>query len=244
MNDTMSPATRATLISARFAGVAYLLIIVLGIFGEAYVRGTLVVGGDAAATARNILDAEFLWRLGIAGDLLMHVLDVPLIVFFYLLLRPVNQPLALLATAFNVVQTCVLASNKLTLVAALYVLESSAFAGARGDAEALAYVATGLHDYGFGIGLIFFGLACLARGYLLYVSGYVPRALGVLLGLAGIAYLLNSFALLLSPTLASMLFPAVLLPSLVGELALTLWLLFTNDRALQQNVARRASLAR
>jgi flagellar biosynthesis protein FliR len=76
----------------------YLAIIGLGLFGEAAVRGSLVVAGDAAATASNIIASQSLWRTGIATDLLMHVLDVPLIVFFYLLLKPVSYPLALLAT--------------------------------------------------------------------------------------------------------------------------------------------------
>jgi multisubunit Na+/H+ antiporter MnhG subunit len=72
----------------------YLAIIALGLFGEAYVRGQLITPGDAAATASQLIVSESLWRLSIASDLLMHVLDVPLIVFFYLLLNPVHHPLA------------------------------------------------------------------------------------------------------------------------------------------------------
>jgi hypothetical protein len=207
------------------------------VFGEVFVRGSLVVSGDVAATAGNILGSELLWRIGIATDLVMHVLDVPLIVFFYLLLKPVSYPLALLATTFNVVQTCVLAINKIFLVAALPLLNSSAFAAGQVDSHALALMAVGLHSQGFGIGLIFFGLVCLVRGYLIFLSGYVPRLLGVLLGLAGISYLVNSFALLLAPQLAALLFPAVLLPAFVAELALSLWLLFADERVLQQRLA-------
>lgn len=232
-----------TLISTRLAGAMYLAIIGLGLFGEAVVRGSVVVAGDAAATAHNIVASQMLWRTGIATDLLMHVLDVPLIVFFYLLLKPVSHPLALLATAFNLVQTCVLAANKLTLIGALSALTLPATgAGALDpDAARLAYLAIDLHGDGFGVGLIFFGLVCLVRGYLIFRSGYVPRVLGVLLGLAGLSYLVNSTALLLWPALASMLFPAVLLPALVGELALTLWLLITSDRVLQERRAAHAA---
>lgn len=230
----MTTTTTSTLIPARVAGLMYLAIIGIGLFGEAFVRGSLVVSGDAAATASNILGSRQLWRAGLSMDLLMHVLDVPLIVFFYLLLRQVNQPLALLATVFNIVQTSVLAINKLTLIAALSLLESKALATSLIDGQALAMVAIGLHGYGFAIGLVFFGFTCIVRGYLIFKSGYMPRALGWLLGLAGVGYLVNSFALLLSPSLASMLFPAVLLPAFVGELALTLWLLFVNERTLRQ----------
>lgn len=234
----MSALGSSTLISARVAGAIYLSIIALGLFGEVFVRGSLVVAGNASATADNVLGSQLLWRIGIAGDLFMHVLDVPLIVFFYLLLKPVSHPLALLSTGFNVVQTCVLAINKLALVGALSLLDSSARATAAADAHALALLAIGLHSHGFAIGLVFFGMTCLVRGYLLVESGYAPRALGVLLVLAGASYLLNSFALLLSPPIAATLFPVVLFPAFVGELALSLWLLFTNEPSLQQRVAK------
>ena len=211
---------------ARIGGWMYLAIIALGLFGEAWVRGSLVVGGDPAATAANIQGAASLWRLGVAGDLLMHVLDVPLIVILYLLLRPVSPGLALLSAVFNVVQTAVLAANKLTLLAPVFLLEGSATALPAEVAQGLAYVAITAHGYGFGVGLVFFGFACLVRGYLIMHCDYLPRTLGYLLLAAGACYLVNSFALLLLPGLASALFPLILLPAFVGELSLALWLTF------------------
>ena len=91
--------------------------------------------------------------------------------------------------------------------------------------HALAYVSLRMHDYGFGVALIFFGAACLVQGYLIRRSGYLPKALGILMTAAGVCYLTNSFALILAPTFASMLFPAIMLPPLVAELSLALWLL-------------------
>src|SRR5262249_42848677 len=88
-----------------------------------------------------------------------------------------------------------------------------------------AYVFIRADGYGFGIGLIFFGFVCLIEGYLIYKSRFLPRFLGVLMPIAGVCYLVNSFALLLSPTLANRLFPAILLPALLAELSLALWLL-------------------
>jgi hypothetical protein len=231
--NTMPQDSTSFLYSARLAGFIYLAIIGLGLFGEVFVRGSLVVSGNAAATAGNILGAQTLWRTGIVTDLLMHVLDVPLIVFLYLLLRPVSRPLALLATVFNVVQTCVLASNKMSLVGVLLLLNSSAHTAAVSsvDLHNLAYLSINLHSYGFGVGLIFFGFACLVRGYLIVKSDFVPRFIGVLLGLAGISYLINSIALLLAPAFAARLFPAILLPAFVGELAFCLWLIFKGHNA-------------
>ena len=86
---------------ARSVGVIYLAIIVLGIFGELLVRETLVVSGDALATANNISASPLLWRAGIVGDLLMQALDVPMMVIFYLLLRPVSEGLALFGDKKN-----------------------------------------------------------------------------------------------------------------------------------------------
>jgi Domain of unknown function (DUF4386) len=205
----------------------YLAIILLGLFGEVFVRGTLVVSGDAAATAHGVAAAQFLWRAGIAGDLLMHVLDVPVILIFYFLLRPVSESLALLATLLNLVQTAVLAANKLTLMVPLFLLDGAGtMTGFSAEQlQALSYLAIKAHGHGFGIGLIFFGVACLVRGILIYRCGYLPKLLGLLLLLAGLSYLANSFALILAPALATQLFPVVLVPAFVGELALCLWLI-------------------
>ena len=212
---------------ARVAGLLYLAIILLGLFGEMFVRSTLVVSGNPAATANAILQSQFLWRAGIAGDLLMHVFDVPVIVILYFLLRPVSKTLALLATLINLVQTAVLTLNKLTLLLPLLLLDDAAYLKAFSpeQLQVLSYLAIKAHGYGFGIGLIFFGFACLVRGWLIFGSGYFPKPLGVLMFVAGLSYLANSFALLLAPSIAASIFPGVLIPALVGELSLCLWLI-------------------
>jgi hypothetical protein len=213
---------------ARIGGVLYLAIVVLGVFGEVFVRGALVVSGDATATASAIAASESLWRAGLAGDLLMHVFDLPMIVVLYLLLRPVSESLALLATFFNLIQTAVLVANKLNLLVPILLLGNSGGLAAFSPEQlhALSYLAIKAHGYGFGVGLIFFGFACLFRGYLIFKSGYLPSVLGWLMALAGLCYLGNSFALLLAPALASALFPFILLPPFVGELCFALWLTF------------------
>jgi Domain of unknown function (DUF4386) len=212
---------------ARIAGILYLTIIALGMFSELYVRGTLVVSGDAAATNAAIAASPMLWRAGIAGDLLMHVFDVPVIVVLYYLLRPVSRSLALFATLANLVQTAVLVANKMNLLVPLFLLDHGNYLTAFSPEQlhALSYVAIKAHGYGFGVGLIFFGVACLVRGYLIFKTGYLPKILGVLMAISGLSYLVNSFALLLAPTFANAIFPAVLVPAFVGELSLTLWLI-------------------
>lgn len=213
--------------TARIGGLLYLVIIVMGLFGEMFVRGKLVVSGDAAATADNIAAHPFLWRLGIAGDLVMHICDIGLVLVFYLLLRPVNKNLALLAVLFNVVQTAVLVTNKLSLLTPLFLSGNAEYLRAFDPAQlqAMGYLAIKSHGYGFGFGLIFFGIECLILGYLIFRSGYLPRMLGILMQVAGLCYLVNSFALILDPPFADMLFPAILLPAFVAELSMCVWMI-------------------
>ena len=210
----------------RLGGVMYLAIIGLGLFGEVFVRGTLVVPGDATATFNNIAASPVLWRAGIAGDLLMQVLDLPVIVILYLLLKPVNKGLAVLATFINLIQTAVLAANKLNLLVPLFLMGDAGYltAFSAEQLHAASALAINAHGHGFGIGLVFFGFACLVRGCLIFQSGYLPKTLGVLLFVAGLSYLANSFALLLAPALADAMFPTVLASAFVGELSFALWL--------------------
>lgn len=212
---------------ARVGGILYLIIIAAGMAGELLFRGSTVVSTDATATARNIMASPELWRAGIAGDLVMHLCDVGVMLVFYVLLRPVSKNLALLALLFNLVQTSVLVANKLNLLMPLFLLGDVGYLKAftPEQLQALSYVALRTHDYGFGFGLIFFGAECIVVGYLIVRSSYLPRTLGVMMAIAGVCYLTNSFALVLAPTLASRLFPVILLPPFVTELSMALWLL-------------------
>ena len=212
---------------ARIAGILYLLNIAAGIFGEVVVRARLVVPGDSAATAHNLLVHQLLFRCGIAGDLFMHLTDVPGIVIFYLLLRPVSPDLSLLAACFNLVQTPMLVANKVLLLSAMALItrSQSPVALSTEQLQELGANALALHEQGFGVGLIFFGVTCLLTAYLVIRSGYLPRWVGVLQGIAGFCYLLDSFSLILDPSFAEKLVPWILLPAFLGELGTALWLL-------------------
>jgi hypothetical protein len=211
---------------ARVGGILYLMIIIAGALGEILIRAKLVVSGDAIATASSIMASQPLWRMGITGDIMMHVFDIPLMLVFYVLLKPVNKNLALLAILFNLIQTAVLVANKLNLLMPLFLLGNADYLKVfePNQLSALAYLFVRAHDNGFGIGLIFFGFACLTYGYLIFRSGYFPRVLGILMTIAGLSYLANSFTLLLAPTYAGTVFPVLVL-ALIGELSLCLWLI-------------------
>jgi len=183
--------------------------------------------GDAAATAHNILSSPDLWRLSVAGDLLVALFAVPLLWIEYLLLRPVNKSLVLLAILFNVVSLAVESISKLFLLVVLPILENADYLTAfePRQLQVLANLALKCHDIAFNIALIFFGFTCLVNGYLILKSSYFPKFIGVLLQLAGFCYLVACFAALFAPALADLLIPAILLPPLIGESAFCLWML-------------------
>ena len=222
---------------ARIGGILYVFIVVVGIFGQLFVRGGRVVEGDAAATATNIMGSETLFRVGLAGDLLGYVAGVAVALILYVLLAPVSRNLALLAAFLSVTATAIFGLNGLFQLAAVLVLGG---AGPSDSAprpspdylqafdpqqlQALAYLLLRLHGYGFAIGLVFFGFFLVLLGYLISRSGYLPRSIGVLLVIGGLGYLTNSFAQVLAPALAGSLLPWVLLPAFLAELGLALWL--------------------
>jgi len=210
---------------ARIGGLLYLVIIIMGFCAETFVRNKLFVSGDATATANNIMHSEFLWKIGITADLIMQICDLPVMIILYYLFKPVTRKLALLNLSFNLIQTAVLVANKLNLLAALFFLGDAAYLKSFSPEQlhTLSYLSIKLHDFGFGVGLIFFGFVCLFEGYLIFKSGYFPKTIGVLMSIAGICYLFNSFALILFPQLSSIV---ILMPCLIAELTLSLWLIF------------------
>jgi hypothetical protein len=211
----------------RIGGVLYLIIIVVGLFDEAFVRNRIIVPGDATATAVNIRSLESLWRFGIAAEFFLLICAVALTLIFYVLLRPVSRDLALLAVFFDLVSLAVEAAVQLYLLGALFPLGKAEYLRAFEPEQLYAFASLSVksHGYGFGVALIFFGCECLIFGYLIFRSGFFPKALGVLMQIAGLSYLTNSFALILAPNFADRIFPAVLVPAFVGEASVCLWLI-------------------
>jgi hypothetical protein len=213
--------------TARIAGLMYLIITFAAPFGELFVRGRLIVSGDASATAINIVAHESLYRLGGVADLIAFVCDIAVALLFYELLTPVSRSVSLLAAFFRLVHATVVAVATLAYFAPLLLLKSGQHLSTFNpeQLQGLSLVSLKLHGQGYNIGLVFFGFHCLLVGYLLFRSSFLPRIFGPLMAIAGLCYLINSFAVLLSPAFAHRLFPWILLPALPAELGLTLWLL-------------------
>ena len=220
------------LVSARLAGALYLTVVAFGIFAEVAVRSNLIVDGDAAATATNIRESEWLFRAGFAADLIAFLCDVALAVVLFLLFRPVSRTLSLLAAAFRLTQTAIIGLNLLAMFSAVVVLEETAYLGAfrTGETEGLAALALEMHAYGYTLGLTFFAVSTLLVGYLAIRSRVVPKALGALLVAAGAGYMADSFAFFIVPGYDGSVSPILLAPALVGELWFALWLLLKGRR--------------
>lgn len=232
-NQMIHPSLRNV---ARMAGLLYLILFIAGIFAEGYVREYLiVVPGDAAATASNIVASEGLFRLGIAGDLIMILCDVALGVLFYLLLRPVSNTLALMAAFFRLAQAATLGLNLLNLFLALQLAKGADYLAqlATEQLQVLALFFLNAHDIGYDIGLIFFGVYLLLLGYLMVKSSYFPRILGVMLLIAGVVYLIDSSSFLF-PNYAALTGQLMVAPTVIAELSLTLWLLIKGIKTRPQ----------
>lgn len=212
---------------ARLAGLLYLIIIVIGVLGESLIRGKLVVAGDPEATASNILSSEWLWRLGIAGQDLLLICALGLTLIWYILLRPVSKHGAQAVVFFALVSLAVESVGALHLHAVLTPLSDAAYLKTFDPRQLhlTAYQSIVSHAHAFGLALIFFGVECLIVGHLIRKSGFFPPAIGWLMQLAGLCYLINSFAMILSPSLQDVLFPLILLPAFIAESAFCLYLL-------------------
>ena len=209
---------------ARIAGILFLISMVAGGFGEFYVPTTLIVSGDAAATAANIIAHDSFFRMGFAAYLVEGICDIALSLVFYRLLRPVQKDVALLAAFFGLVSTAVFAGCELFYFAPSLILGGADYLKtfSPDQLNTLSLLSLKLYGYGGMIFLGFYGIATGIRAYLIYRSGYLPRFLGVIMGLAGLGFVLKNLTVVLAPAYASDVF---ILPMMVSGLTMTIWFL-------------------
>lgn len=187
---------------ARMAGLLYLIGGVTGVFGILY-GPSLVVPGDAAATARHILAAESLFRLSIVSALLDQIIFIVVVLALYQVLKVVNQHMAVLMVIFLLLSVPIAMLNELNNVAVLFLLSGadSLKVFTADQLHALVPFFLDLHALGLNIAFLVGAPWFFSMGYLVFKSGYLPRILGVLLMINGLGYLIDSFAALLLPDL-------------------------------------------
>jgi len=165
--------------AARVVGLTYLFALVPAIFAEFYVRSQLIDFDNAAQTALNIVAHERLFRFGIASNLTVFALDIILITALYVVLKPVNRSLALLAAGWGLIETAILVIVTLSDFEVLAILSGASYLQAFEPVQlqALARLSIGAHGTVYNVGLVFAGLRSTVFCYLWFKSGFIPRAL-------------------------------------------------------------------
>jgi hypothetical protein len=221
--------------AALIAGIGYVLLFVLALFANFFVREVLVVSGNAAATASNILESEGLFRLGLVSFLAIFIIDVVVAWALYIVFRDADRDLSLLTAWFRIVYTVLLGVAIIFFFQALQLLSGAAFLAPVGTGflEAQALVAVDTFNTAWLIGLAGFGIHVIALGYLVLKSGYASRALGYLLMVAGGAYVIDTVAHTLLGNYSeyeSLFLVIVAVPAVIAEGWFGLWLLLRARR--------------
>ncbi|MER7584335.1 DUF4386 domain-containing protein [Kitasatospora sp. NPDC097691] len=224
---------------ARLGGALYLINIICGAFAIGVVPGMLFVS-DPATTAHNIQTHELLYRAGLAAHVVVTLTNIGIAAIFYELFKVVNRRLALLDVFFTLVATAIEAAGVVNQFQPLILTGSGPYANALPPEQlhTLAYLPHDLAQADYLLYGIFFGLDIICTGYLVLKSSFMPRTIGILLGIDGLAYLVYGFADILAPGFAAHLVPWIQLPAL-GELTLALWLLVagvSTERWMQQPI--------
>lgn len=221
--------------TAKFTAVLILVMAVIAPFSMLYIPSTLVVPGDAATTAHNIMASEGLFRLGLVGDSVVFLIELGVTVLLYRLLKPVNKTLSLVAASSRMAMAVIQGINLLNQFIVLLLLSGATYLTvfAPNQLEALVLLFLNAHATVVLIWGLFFGVHLVVSGYLIYMSGYISKIPGVLLIIAGFCYLIQSFGIILFPQNTA-LFTSIGSLSFL-EVVLPLWLLIKGVNVDQWN---------
>ena len=220
----MTPRRPAIQTYARIGGALFLVSLVAGGFGEGFAPASLIATGDAAATARHVINSDILFRVGFATYLVEALCDVALTVVLFVLLRPVNLVLSLGVVLFRLMATATFAFAELFYFAPSLIVGGDTYlkSFSTDQLNTLTLLSLNLYGVGGAISLVFYGIASIGIGYLMFRSGYLPRILGVLWAIGGAAFVLRTFAFVVIPNIPTAILQA---PQILAILVLAIWLL-------------------
>lgn len=227
---------------ARIAGFMYLAIFVLWPLSTVVGRATIVVGGDAAMTAQNLVANEGLFRWGMAGQSIVILIEIVMAALLYVIFRPVSRSVSLAAAFARMSEGVIMAVNLVTAFIAMSAVGGAGYLAAFGreQLDAVGMLLLEANEFGDLVWGLFFALHLALLGYLVYRSGFFPKLLGLLLAIAGAGYLLQSVGTIVAPSLDRTLATLVPVLAVPGELAFALWLVIKridadawNRRALE-----------
>ncbi len=212
--------------TARLAGLLYLILVITGVYSIIYVSSQIIVLEDAITTSKNILTNEFLFRTGIISDLISNIIFVFLVLALYRLLKQVNEHRAKLMVALVIVQIPAVFIMEAFNITSLMIFKGEILQTFElNQRQDLAMLFLKINDYSALTLEMFWGLWLLPFGLLVYRSGFIPRIFGILLIIAGIAYMNDSLVSLLFPSYSAFVNQPTLLLVAIGEISITLWLL-------------------
>lgn len=232
---------------ARLAGVLYLIIFIVFPLSTMLGSSSVLMSGDAAAGVDNILSSESRFRIGMAGEAVIFLVEILVASILYVLLKPVSPAISLASALSRLAEAVVQAANLLLSSLVLVLAGGAGFLSAFDPEQlsALAMLFRGAYDYGVLIWGFFFGFHLLLLGYLVYKSGYFPRLVGVLLVLGGVGYLLESFGGFVIPQYSELLSTIVLILAVPSELVFSIWLLWKgiDSERFEEERKRRLAIA-
>jgi len=223
--------------TARLAGLLYLILIITGIYGIMYIPSQIIVPGDSVSTAQNILSNEFLFRAGALNDIISNTIFLFLVLVLYRLFKQVNENQAKLMFALVIVQIPVVFMMEALNITSLMILKGGLLKTFElSQSQDLAMLFLKINDYGTLPLEMFWGLWLLPFGILVYKSEFIPRIFGILLVIAGIAYMIDSTISLLFPSYSVFINKPTLLLVAIGEISITLWFLIKGVKTQERKI--------
>ena len=212
--------------TARLAGLLYLLLVITGVYGIMYIPSQIFVAGDSVSTAKNMISNELLFRTGILNDIISNIIFLFLVLVLYRLFKQVNENQAKLMVALVIVQIPFAFIMEAFNITSLMILKGEILKTFElSQKQDFAMLFLKINDYGTLPLEMFWGLWLLPFGLLVYKSGFIPRIFGILLVVAGIAYMIDSTIALLFPSYSVYVKQPTLLLVAIGEISITLWLI-------------------
>jgi len=221
--------------NARIAGLLYLILTITALYSYIYVSSKIRVPGDDIATINKILANEFLYRTGIISDLISSITFIFLVLVLYRLFKTVNENQAKLMVVLVVVQVIIGILLEVFKITSLMTLKGEVLKALQPDQlQNLSIIFRKVAGYGVSVNTIFIGLWLIPFGLLVFKSRFIPRILGVLLIINGIAYILDSFIFLLFPYYRTIVSHFTVVFESIGEPLMILWLLIKGVKTQEQ----------
>jgi len=212
--------------TARLAGILYLFLAIVASYSYMYVSAKIILQNNAAATANNILKNEFLFRTGLAANVIGHALFVWLVLVLYRLFKQVNVFYSKLMVGLVIASISIAFSGDVLQMTALGIFKENLLSSFQPhQSQNLAMIFIRIAKYCTQMVSLFWGLWLIPLGLLVYKSGYIPRLLGALLIINGIAYVVNCFTFVLFPGFFPIVSKVIFPVYFIGELPLMFWLL-------------------